>query len=524
MGATWLARTPEPWTVEGHIAYDVTHTVFHLTDWGENPDGLPPDIADYLATWLPAWIDDWLDLERWDLLGELLVIDACLPRPTLDERAWQAFAAAQQPDGAMPAIRTMPEGTPDEVLVGGDVPGGDLPRSWPRPGLCPDWHTRHDDPPAAPVARRTRTARRRGPDPEPGRPARRSPPPDDRVLADTVTASDAPDVVFALSRNGHRTVLSGGTAPPPPLPREELRYEIGSANKTFTGLLLTRLIHAGALSGGEPATALLDGGRPVGATPVTLAHLITHTSGLPALPAGFFLRGLPAWHTNPYARFPGRRRLPEPPATAAPRHPLALLQLRRRRPRTRTGPRDRHTGGGPRHRPGAAPAGPRRHDPARDDSGLDAVGHGRDGETPVPPFDAGGFQAAGAVRATPYDLLAFLKAHLYPGDAPPDLAPALRAVRRPVLRRGLTHRHVHTVAWFRHATDGGPLYFHGGATLGQQAFLGVRPDTGTALAAVCTRRLRAHDPFVATAYAVLAEEWPGRPGADGTCRSGAGQP
>ncbi|WP_128434918.1 DUF6895 family protein [Streptomyces cyaneus] len=116
VGSTWLARTPEPWTVSGHIAYDVTHTVFHLTDWGEHPDGLPPDIVDYLAMWLPVWIDDWLDLERWDLLGELLVVDACLPRPTLDERAWEGFAAAQQPDGAMPAMRTMPEGEPDEVF------------------------------------------------------------------------------------------------------------------------------------------------------------------------------------------------------------------------------------------------------------------------------------------------------------------------------------------------------------------------------------------------------------------------
>lgn len=116
VGSTWLGRTPEPWTVSGHIAYDLTHTVFHLTDWGEHPEGLPPDIADYLATWLPVWIDDWLDLERWDLLGELLVVDACLPRPTLDERAWQGFAAAQQPDGAMPAVRTMPEGEPDEVF------------------------------------------------------------------------------------------------------------------------------------------------------------------------------------------------------------------------------------------------------------------------------------------------------------------------------------------------------------------------------------------------------------------------
>nr|WSZ17529.1 hypothetical protein OH837_31580 [Streptomyces canus] len=116
VGATWLGRAPEPWTVEGHIAYDITHTVFHLTDWGENPDGLPAEVADYLADWLPAWLDDWLDLQRWDLLGELLVVDACLPRPTFDERAWEGFAAAQQPDGAMPAVRTMPQGAPDEVF------------------------------------------------------------------------------------------------------------------------------------------------------------------------------------------------------------------------------------------------------------------------------------------------------------------------------------------------------------------------------------------------------------------------
>ncbi|KOG42476.1 DUF6895 family protein [Streptomyces resistomycificus] len=116
VGRTWLGRTPEPWTVEGHIAYAITHTVFHLTDWGERPEGLPPPVADYLATWLPVWLDDWLDLQRWDLLGELLVVDACLPRPTLDERAWEGFAAAQRSDGAMPALRTMPRGEPEEVF------------------------------------------------------------------------------------------------------------------------------------------------------------------------------------------------------------------------------------------------------------------------------------------------------------------------------------------------------------------------------------------------------------------------
>ncbi|GAA3755587.1 DUF6895 family protein [Streptomyces tremellae] len=113
---TWLAARPEPWTVEGHIAYDVTHTVFHLTEWGRRPSGLPAGLAEYLALWLPAWLDDWLDLERWDLLGELLVVDACLPEPALDGRAWRGFAAAQQEDGAMPALRTMPEGDRDEVF------------------------------------------------------------------------------------------------------------------------------------------------------------------------------------------------------------------------------------------------------------------------------------------------------------------------------------------------------------------------------------------------------------------------
>ena len=114
--ATWLANTPEPWTVDGHIAYDITHTVFHLTGWGEQPHALPGDIAAYLAAWLPAWLDDWLDLRRWDLLGELLCVDACLPQPTLDQAAWEGFAGAQQSDGAMPAVREMPQGDPSDVF------------------------------------------------------------------------------------------------------------------------------------------------------------------------------------------------------------------------------------------------------------------------------------------------------------------------------------------------------------------------------------------------------------------------
>ncbi|MET7598156.1 MULTISPECIES: serine hydrolase domain-containing protein [unclassified Streptomyces] len=327
-----------------------------------------------------------------------------------------------------------------------------------------------------------------------------------RRLDAAVAAVDAPDVVFALSRHGHRTVCCGGTAPPPPVPRAELRYEIGSASKTFTGLLFAQLTRAGVFSGGEPAAALLDPGRGRSRDPVTLAHLITHTSGLPALPADFFLRALPTWRTNPYAGYPTAR-VVDAFLRARPRHRpgtrwhysnFAVAVLGHALAAATATPwEDLVTGRvlRPLGLTGVAlrPGGP----------GTDATGHRKDGTTRTPPLVVGGFQAAGAVRAAPHDLLTFLEAHLDPPRSP--LAGALHAVRRPVLRRGFGHRHTHTVAWFQHPAEHGPMYFHCGATLGQQAFLGFHPGTGTALAAVCTRRFRARDAFVPTAYALLAE-------------------
>ncbi|MCL6298233.1 DUF6895 family protein [Streptomyces kronopolitis] len=116
MARTWLGQLPEPWTVQLHIAYDITHTVFHLTNWGEAPDRIPPAVAEYLTRYLPAWLEDWADLEHWDLLGELLVVDACLPRPALDAELWERYAAAQSPGGAMPIHHGMPQGDPAQVF------------------------------------------------------------------------------------------------------------------------------------------------------------------------------------------------------------------------------------------------------------------------------------------------------------------------------------------------------------------------------------------------------------------------
>lgn len=330
-------------------------------------------------------------------------------------------------------------------------------------------------------------------------------------LEEAVRTVDAPDVVFAFSRDGRSTLRSGGTAPPPPVPREQLRYELGSASKTYAGLLLAELTGSGTLSGTDPATAHLDPGHVHGRrSAITLAHLITHTSGLPPLPADFYPQGLPRWSTNPYAHYPPQR---------------VVRAFLRHHPRHRPGTRWRYSNFAVAvlgHCMAAATATPWEDllthrvlvplgltdtalHPAG--SGSDATGHRADGRTPVPALHIGGFAAAGAVRATPGDLLTFLGAHLRPDTAGP-LADALREVRRPVLRRGLRHQHIHTLTWFQHPTDLGPLYFHAGATSGQQAFLGFRPDTGTALAALCTRRYRTHDALVATAYDLLFQQPP----------------
>ncbi|MFC8337819.1 serine hydrolase domain-containing protein [Streptomyces rubiginosohelvolus] len=333
-----------------------------------------------------------------------------------------------------------------------------------------------------------------------------------RVLAEAARAVDAPDLVLAVSRNGVRTVHTGGSADPGPVPRELMAYELGSASKPYAGLLLARLVAQGRVRYEDRAADLLAPGFPVhpAVRRITLRHLLTHTSGLPGLPADFYPQAVPRWSTDPYGGYPADR---------------VVRAFLRARPRHRPGTRWHYSNfavsvlghtlaaatGTPwevlLHQQVLAPLGldATRVRPGPD--GTDAVGHRRDG-TPVPALDTGGFTAAGAVRATPLDLLTFLEAHTGGAAGTPtdsSLAAALTEVTRPVLRRGLRHAHTHTLTWFQHPTPYGPVLFHAGATLGQQALLGFRPGTGLAVAATATRRVHRADTFVATAYGLLTE-------------------
>ncbi|GAA2532521.1 MULTISPECIES: DUF6895 family protein [Streptomyces] len=99
---TWLGATPEPWAIDWKTGYDITHTVFHLTDWGARPKGLPADLAAYLRAWLPVWVDIWLEVGQWDLVGELLIVDACIGDPVCGPEPFRQLAAVQHDDGLTP--------------------------------------------------------------------------------------------------------------------------------------------------------------------------------------------------------------------------------------------------------------------------------------------------------------------------------------------------------------------------------------------------------------------------------------
>ncbi|MCB5907806.1 serine hydrolase domain-containing protein [Streptomyces pinistramenti] len=335
-----------------------------------------------------------------------------------------------------------------------------------------------------------------------------------RAIVDSV---DAPDVVLALSQEGHRTIVTGGTGlagargtrlHAPACAREDLRFEIGSVTKTFTGLLLATLAHQRVLGFSDRLSALL----PPPVLPharrdaITLFHLATHTSGLPRLPWSVYLQPRARFHANPYAH------------STQPRMLGAFARCRpRSTPGTRwhysnfgvalLGPALTHATGtpfpnlmathvlGPLGLADTTLSAPYDH--------RDALGHDLTGDEPCPPFAPGGWGAAGAVRATPGDLLSYLEALLDPGRHP-LLADALRYVREPLLRHGRHREHTHSLSWFQHPSDHGPFFFHSGATPGQEAILAFRPSTATALVALANRRYPPAATLQQSTYNLLA--------------------
>ncbi|MBB1243936.1 hypothetical protein GL263_10260 [Streptomyces durbertensis] len=114
---TWLGSLPEPWTFDVAAGYALTHTVFHLTDWGARPAGVPADLNRYLHHWLPCWLDTCLEDQQWDLTCELLAVGASLPAPYPPDRyrpVWRELAARRAADGSLHEVGPDTEGPDTE--------------------------------------------------------------------------------------------------------------------------------------------------------------------------------------------------------------------------------------------------------------------------------------------------------------------------------------------------------------------------------------------------------------------------
>jgi D-alanyl-D-alanine-carboxypeptidase/D-alanyl-D-alanine-endopeptidase len=81
---------------------------------------------------------------------------------------------------------------------------------------------------------------------------------------------------------------------------EHTAFEIGSVTKTMTAALLAEFIARGEVALSDPIAQLLPPGTPVpsfNGREITIADIVTHTSGLPAVPATYRPRDV----NNPYA-------------------------------------------------------------------------------------------------------------------------------------------------------------------------------------------------------------------------------
>lgn len=123
------------------------------------------------------------------------------------------------------------------------------------------------------------------------------------LLAARLAETETP-ACFAVGVVREKTTISFGCsseAGPVALDRDSL-FEIGSITKGLTGLLLADMVRKGEVKLEDPVSMHSRPGAKLptrGGREITLRDLVTHTSGLPRLPAGFAPKDM----RNPYKDF-----------------------------------------------------------------------------------------------------------------------------------------------------------------------------------------------------------------------------
>ncbi|HYI10065.1 MAG TPA: serine hydrolase [Thermoanaerobaculia bacterium] len=126
-----------------------------------------------------------------------------------------------------------------------------------------------------------------------------------KILADRIDRQHASVGIVAgvIDANGRRVVSHGALAKGDKRTLDgDTVFEIGSATKVFTALLLADMVARGEVALTDPVAKYLPAEVKVperGGKKITLEHLATHTSALPRLPANL----APKDPTNPYADY-----------------------------------------------------------------------------------------------------------------------------------------------------------------------------------------------------------------------------
>ena len=127
-----------------------------------------------------------------------------------------------------------------------------------------------------------------------------------RIVSDRIDAQHqgVGIVVGVIDASGRRIVAHGAfdTTPGSPPVSGDTLFEIGSATKVFTSLLLADSVRRGEVALSDPASKYLPPDVKIperGGRQITLQDLATHTSGLPRLPSNL----APKDASNPYADY-----------------------------------------------------------------------------------------------------------------------------------------------------------------------------------------------------------------------------
>jgi serine-type D-Ala-D-Ala carboxypeptidase/endopeptidase len=285
-------------------------------------------------------------------------------------------------------------------------------------------------------------------------------------------------VVGVIGPEGRRIIAYGHLEKGDPRPLNgDTIFEIGSATKVFTSLLLADMVQRGEVALDDPVAKYLPPDVTVperNGRSITLVDLSTHTSGLPRLPTNF----APKDPANPYADYSVEQLYQF----------LSTYQLTRD---IESQYEYSNLGGGLLGHVLARRAGmdyealvrSRICDPlAMTNTRITlspemkarlAVGHNR-AMDPVANWDLPTLAGAGALRSTANDLLTLLAANI--GYTKTPLAPAMAAmlkVRRQTGQPGLEI----ALGWHIWTINGKEIIWHNGGTGGYRSFMGFDPKT-----------------------------------------------